>query len=344
MNILLTGGAGYIGSHAAVALSMAGHKVVLLDNFINSNPSVIERLRSAVGIALPFIEADVRDTDIVEKTLLNYEIDAVMHFAGLKAVGESVEKPIEYYANNIQGTISLLEAMKSVNVKTLVFSSSATVYGDPQYLPIDEGHPTSATNAYGRSKLHIEEMLGDVARSDSEWKIICLRYFNPVGAHESGLIGEDPNGVPSNLMPYIAQVAAGKLPHVNIYGNDYPTDDGTGVRDFIHVMDLAEGHLAALNYVNTHAGWSAINLGTGFGLSVLEMIAAYQQVIASPIPFNFIGRRPGDIASCYAKVERAKNLLSWNAKRNLIDMCSSSWRWQNNVNNLNLSSNFKVEL
>ena len=250
MNILLTGGTGYIGSHTAVVLSQAGHEVVLLDNFCNSNPSVLERLRKVLSKALPCIEVDVRDTDIVEKVLREYKIDGVIHFAGLKAVGESVEKPIEYYANNVQGTISLLEAMKTVNVKTLVFSSSATVYGDPQYLPIDEDHPTSATSAYGRSKLHIEEMLKDVANSDSEWKIICLRYFNPVGAHESGLIGEYPNGIPNNLTPYIAQVVTGKLPYLNIYGNDYPTIDGTGVRDYIHVMDLAEGHLAAIKAGN----------------------------------------------------------------------------------------------
>ena len=277
MNILLTGGAGYIGSHTAVVLSEAGHEVVLLDNFCNSRKSVLERLQKIAGKALPCVECDVRDTALVAKALQDYKIDAVIHFAGLKAVGESVEKPIDYYANNVQGTISLLEAMKSTNVKTLVFSSSATVYGDPQYLPIDEGHPTSAKNAYGRSKLHIEEMLKDVANSDAEWKIICLRYFNPVGAHESGLIGEDPNGIPNNLVPYIAQVAAGRLPYLNIYGNDYPTIDGTGVRDYIHVIDLAEGHLASLIYVQNHNGWNAFNLGTGHGVTVLEVIASYRR-------------------------------------------------------------------
>lgn len=327
MNILLTGGAGYIGSHAAVVLSQAGHEAVLLDNFCNSRKSVLERLRKILGKALPCVEGDVRNTLLVTKILKDYKIDAVIHFAGLKAVGESTEKPIEYYANNVQGMISLLEAMKSTNVKTLVFSSSATVYGDPQYLPIDENHPTSATNAYGRSKLHIEEMLKDVANSDANWKIICLRYFNPVGAHESGLIGEDPNGIPNNLMPYIAQVAAGKLPHLNIYGNDYLTADGTGVRDYIHVMDLAEGHLAALAYVNGHKGWDAINLGTGVGTSVLEMTSSYQQVSGKEITIKIKDRRKGDIEICYTKVDKSKELLGWQATYDIKQMCASSWFW-----------------
>ena len=328
MNILLTGGAGYIGSHTAVVLSQAGHEVVLLDNFCNSRKSVLERLQKILGKALPCVEGDVRDTALVTKALQDYKIDAVIHFAGLKAVGESVEKPIEYYANNVQGTISLLEAMKSTNIKTLVFSSSATVYGDPQYLPIDEDHPTSATNAYGKSKLHIEEMLNDVANSDPSWQIICLRYFNPVGAHESGLIGEDPNGLPNNLMPYIAQVAAGKLPHLNVYGNDYATLDGTGVRDYIHVVDLAEGHLAALVYVQGRNGWGVANLGTGHGTSVLEMVRAFEVVIKKKINYQIKSRRPGDIASCYAEVNGARIQLKWVAKRNLSEMCISAWRWQ----------------
>ncbi|QWD81924.1 UDP-glucose 4-epimerase GalE [Polynucleobacter sp. MWH-S4W17] len=329
MNILLTGGAGYIGSHTAVVLSQAGHEVVLLDNFCNSQKSVLGRLQKILDKVLPCVEADVRDTALVAKTLQDYKIDAVIHFAGLKAVGESVEKPIEYYANNVQGTISLLEAMKSANVKTLVFSSSATVYGNPQYLPIDENHPISATNAYGRSKLHIEEMLKDIAISNSEWKIICLRYFNPVGAHESGLIGEDPNGLPNNLMPCIAHVAVGKFPYLKIYGNDYPTIDGTGVRDYIHVMDLADGHLAALAYVRNHKGWVAVNIGTGHGASVLDIISTYEFVSGQEIIFQIEGRRNGDIASCYAKVDKARNLLGWQAKYNLEKMCSSSWLWQN---------------
>lgn len=327
MNILLTGGAGYIGSHTAVVLSQAGHEVVLLDNFCNSRKSVLERLQKIVGKALPCVEGDVCDTALVAKALQDYKIDAVIHFAGLKAVGESVEKPIEYYANNVQGTISLLEAMKLTNIKTLVFSSSATVYGDPQYLPIDENHPTSATNAYGRSKLHIEEMLKDVANSDAEWKIICLRYFNPVGAHESGLIGEDPSGIPNNLVPYIAQVAAGRLPYLNIYGNDYPTIDGAGVRDYIHVIDLAEGHLAGLNYLRNHFGWDVINLGTGIGSSVLDIVSTYKKISGKEIPFNIIGRRPGDIGECWAKVDKSYERLQWSAKRSIEISCQDSWRY-----------------
>jgi UDP-glucose 4-epimerase len=328
VNILLTGGAGYIGSHTAVVLSQAGHEVVLLDNFCNSRKSVLERLEKILGKVLPCIEGDVRNTALLTKTLQDYKVDAVIHFAGLKAVGESVEKPIEYYANNVHGTISLLEAMKSANVNTLVFSSSATVYGNPQYLPIDENHSTSATNAYGRSKLHIEGMLKDVANSDADWKIICLRYFNPVGAHESGLIGEDPNGIPNNLVPYIAQVAAGRLPYLNIYGKDYPTIDGTGVRDYIHVIDLAEGHLAALIYVQDHNGWDAINLGTGQGSSVLELVKAYEEASRTNIPYKFVSNRPGDVAVSFGAVEKSETLLAWKAKRNLQNMCHTSWKWQ----------------
>lgn len=328
MNVLLTGGAGYIGSHTAIALSEAGHKVFLLDNFCNSSQSVLNRLEKILGKKITCIQADIRNTQIVFETLQDYQIHAVVHFAGLKAVGESVKTPIEYYANNVQGTISLLEAMKLARVKTLVFSSSATVYGDPQYLPIDEHHPTGATNAYGRSKLHIEEMLKDVSQSDNEWKILCLRYFNPVGAHSSGLIGEDPDGIPNNLSPFVAQVAAGKLPTLNVFGNDYPTPDGTGVRDYIHVMDLAMGHLAALNYLIDHSGWDAINLGTGNGYSVFDLVEAYQQVSNKTIAFQVVERRPGDIASCYANADKAKNLLGWHAQHDLLTMCSSSWKWQ----------------
>lgn len=328
MNIFLTGGAGYIGSHTAVALSEAGHEVVIFDNFCNSNKNVLTRLKQILGKNLACIEGDVRNTTLVAKVLEDYQIDAVIHFAGLKAVGESVEKPIEYYANNVQGTISLLEAMKLANVKSLIFSSSATVYGDPQYLPIDEEHPLDATNAYGRSKLHIEEMLKDVATSVAEWKILCLRYFNPVGAHESGLIGEDPNGIPNNLVPYISQVAIGKLAKLSVYGNDYSTPDGTGVRDYIHVMDLAEGHLAALNFIDNHAGWDAINLGTGRGISVLEIVSEYERASGKSIPYSIEKRRSGDIASCFAKADKARKLLHWEAKRNIKDMCSSGWLWQ----------------
>jgi UDP-glucose 4-epimerase len=328
MNILLTGGAGYIGSHTALALSKAGHEVLLLDNFCNSSKSVLDRLQKILGKFISSVEGDVRDTSLITKILQDYKIDAVIHFAGLKSVGESTESPIEYYANNVKGTISLLEAMKLTNVKTLVFSSSATVYGDPQYLPIDEDHPTGATNAYGRSKLHIEEMLKDVANSDSNWKIICLRYFNPVGAHDSSLIGEEPNEIPNNLMPYIAQVAAGKLSHLNVYGGDYPTLDGTGVRDYIHVMDLAEGHLAALNFLADHSGWIAINLGAGQGYSVLELIHFFQMVSQKIIPYQIGERRSGDIAECFAKVNLALDALKWRPTRDLKMMCDSAWRWQ----------------
>jgi UDP-glucose 4-epimerase len=328
MNILLTGGAGYIGSHTAVALERAGHQVIILDNFCNSQKDVIGRLKIIIGKEMQWVEGDIRDSALLKKTIQDFQIEAVVHFAGLKAVGESVTNPIEYYANNVCGTISLLEAMKLCNVKNLVFSSSATVYGDPKYLPIDESHPTEATNPYGRSKLHIEQMLKDVATSDLDWRIICLRYFNPVGAHEMGLIGEDPYGIPNNLAPYLTQVAIGKLPKLNIYGDDYPTLDGTGVRDYIHVMDLAEGHVAALDYAVTHSGWSAINLGTGTGHSVLELVKAFEEVTGQPIPYQIVKRRPGDIAACYAQVAAAKDMLGWSAQRDLKDMCASSWKWQ----------------
>lgn len=328
MNILLMGGAGYIGSHTAVVLIEAGHRVVLYDNFCNSHADVVQRLEKITGKPITFIEGDIRDTALLSQTIKTHEINAVVHFAGLKAVGESVAKPIDYYANNVQGTVSLLQAMQATDVKTLVFSSSATVYGDPQYLPIDEEHPTSATNPYGRSKLHIEDMLADVAKSDADWRIACLRYFNPVGAHESGLIGEDPNGIPNNLMPYVAQVATGKLPHLNIFGNDYPTPDGTGVRDYIHVMDLAEGHLAALNFLRHQTGSHAINLGTGQGYSVLEMVKAFEAASGKPVPYQIAPRRPGDIASCYAKADKAAKQLGWRANRALEDMCVSTWHWQ----------------
>ena len=328
MKILLTGGTGYIGSHTAVVLAEAGHEVFLLDNFSNSNKSVLDRLQKILGKTVCCIDADIRNTPVVLNALKEHQIDAVIHFAGLKAVGESVQMPIEYYANNVQGTISLLEAMKQAKVKSLVFSSSATVYGDPQYLPIDESHPTSATNAYGRSKLHIEEMLKDVAQSDSDWKILCLRYFNPVGAHPSGLIGEDPDGIPNNLAPFVSQVVTGKLQSLNVYGNDYPTPDGTGVRDYIHVMDLAEGHLAALNYLPQSQGWDAINLGTGNGYSVLDLVREFELASGVKVPMQIVGRRSGDIASCYASAEKAQSKLGWKAQKSLQDMCASSCKWQ----------------
>jgi UDP-glucose 4-epimerase len=328
--VLLTGGMGYIGSHTAVVLTEAGHEVVLYDNLCNSKVSVLDRLETIIWKRLPFIEGDVRDTDKVEGVLKAHKIDAVIHFAGLKAVGESVEKPIDYYDNNVTGTISLLKAMRAAEVKTLVFSSSATVYGDPQYLPLDEAHPTSATNPYGRSKLQIEEILADVAKSDTSWHIACLRYFNPVGAHDSGLIGEDPNDIPNNLMPYIAQVASGKLPKLNVFSDDYDTKDGTGVRDYIHVMDLAEGHNAALDFLEHETGWHAINLGTGTGYSVLEMIKAFEAASGQSVPYQIAPRRAGDIASCYAKADKARQKLGWLATRTLEDMCASAWQFQSN--------------
>lgn len=327
MNVLLTGGAGFIGSHTAVVLTEAGHNVIIFDNFCNSNQIVLERLKQILKHDLNCVKGDVRNTALLTKALQDYKIDAVVHFAGLKSVGESVERPIEYYASNVQGTISLLEAMKLSNIKSLVFSSSATVYGNPQYLPIDENHPTSATSAYGRSKLHIEEMLKDVAASDCAWSIICLRYFNPAGAHESGLIGEDPKGAPNNLLPFIAQVAAGKFPNLKVYGDDYQTPDGTGVRDYIHVVDLALGHSAAINILPHHRGWEAINLGTGRGYSVLEVIAEYRRASKKCIEYVIVPRRPGDIPICYGGIKKATDLLNWSAKRALSEVCNSSWYW-----------------
>ena len=330
-NVLLTGGAGYIGSHTAVALAAAGHRVVVYDNFSNSEPAAVQRLAQVVGAPVVTIEGDVRDTALLQRTLLEQKIDAVIHFAGLKAVGESVLKPVDYYANNVQGAISLLQAMQGAGCKTLVFSSSATVYGDPHYLPIDEAHPTRATSPYGRCKLHIEEILSDLSVADPSWRLAALRYFNPVGAHPSGLIGENPNGIPNNLMPFVAQVAVGKLPQLNVFGNDYDTPDGTGVRDYIHVMDLAEGHLSALKFLMQHLGLHTFNLGTGRGYSVLEMIKAFEAASGKPVPYTVAPRRAGDIASCYASVEFSAQTLNWRATRSLKDMCESSWKFQQNI-------------
>ena len=330
MNILLTGGTGYIGSHAAVALVQAGHEIVLFDNLSNSHRQVLDRLEEILGHAVAFVEGDIRETSLMEQVLKQHRIDAVMHFAGLKAVGESVALPLAYYANNVQGTISLLQAMQSCGVNTIVFSSSATVYGDPKYLPIDEQHPTSATNPYGRTKLHIEDMLADLAVSSSAWKIARLRYFNPVGAHPSGLIGEDPNGTPNNLMPIVARVAAGVLPILSVYGNDYPTPDGTGVRDYIHVMDLVDGHVSAMNFLATQhqGGCHTFNLGTGQGYSVLEMVRAFEETSGHLVPYQIVARRSGDIAACYAKVDHAADVLGWSARRGLAEMCQSNWHFQ----------------
>ena len=328
MNVLLTGGAGFIGSHAAAVLMAAGHEVVIVDNFSNSEADVLQRLEQVSGRPVRCVQGDIRDTHLLTRMMQDHAIDGVMHFAGLKAVGESNEQPIAYYANNVQGTISLLQAMEQAQVHQLVFSSSATVYGQPQYLPLDESHPTSATNPYGRTKLHIEEMLKDVAASSHKWRFICLRYFNPVGAHPSGLLGEAPRGVPNNLMPYVAQVATGQRPFLNVWGNDYDTPDGTGVRDYIHVMDLVEGHLAALLYLQSHPGWHAINLGTGTGYSVLDMVKAFGQASGRPVPYQVQARRQGDVASCYANTQQAAAQLQWRASRNLQDMCDSAWKWQ----------------
>ncbi len=302
--------------------------MLLYDNLYNSKVSVVDRLEIILGQPLTFIQGDVRDTVTLEATLRQHQIDAVIHFAGLKAVGESMQKPLDYFDANLNGTLSLLKAMESTGVERLVFSSSATVYGVPQYLPLDEEHPTCATNPYGRSKLHIEELLADVAKANGRLRVVCLRYFNPVGAHESALIGEDPSGIPNNLMPYIARVASGSVAHLNVFGNDYPTPDGTGIRDYIHVVDLAEGHGAALNFLEDNKGWTAINLGTGTGYSVFDIVKAFEGVVGRSIPMQMISRRPGDVASCYANAKKATTLLGWKACRGLHEMCDSAWRFQ----------------
>ncbi len=323
---LVTGGLGYIGSHTCVELLDAGHRVTIIDNLSNSKPAVLDRIEKISGQRPAWVHADVRDRVALANVLAG--CDAVIHFAGLKAVGESVSKPIEYYSNNVEGSIALFDAMAQAGVKTLVFSSSATVYGDPHAVPIREHFPLSATNPYGRSKLMIEDMLRDVATADPGWNIALLRYFNPVGAHVSGLIGEDPNGIPNNLMPYVAQVAVGKLACLSVFGNDYPTNDGTGVRDYIHVVDLARGHLAALRALERDHGLLTVNLGTGRGYSVLEMVAAFEQASGRAVPYQFVPRRAGDIAQCYADPALAAQMLGWRAERDLAAMCTDVWRWQ----------------
>lgn len=329
MNILLTGGAGYIGSHVAAPLVSAGHHVVCFDNLSNSDASVMDRLEAITGTAIPLVKGDIRDGDALRHVMTDHAIEAVIHFAGLKAVGESVAEPMKYYDNNVRGTLTLLEAMADSGAKTLVFSSSATVYGQPQYLPLDEDHPTSATNPYGRTKLMIEEMLADVAAADPEWRIAILRYFNPVGAHDSGLIGENPNGTPNNLMPFISRVAAGRLNELAVFGSDYDTPDGTGVRDYIHVVDLADGHVAALDAIRkTDRALSTWNLGTGQGYSVLGMVEAFERVNQVRVPYRIAPRRDGDVASCFASPERAARELGWTAGRDLDAMCASSWRFE----------------
>ena len=326
--ILVTGGAGYIGSHTCLELLASGQSATVFDNFCNSQMESIRRVERITGKTLPVIRGDIRDRAALEQALRTSGAKAVIHFAGLKAVGESVERPLAYYDNNVTGTVVLLEAMQACDVKTLVFSSSATVYGDPQRLPLTEDHPLSATNPYGRTKLVIEDMLRDLHRSDPSWRIAILRYFNPVGAHASGLIGEDPRGTPNNLLPFVAQVAVGRRPHVSVWGNDYPTPDGTGVRDYIHVVDLALGHLKALDRLGRHAECRAINLGTGVGYSVLDMLRAFEQACGRPVPYKLADRRAGDIAACYADPEHASELLGWRAERDLKAMCQDAWRWQ----------------
>lgn len=326
--ILVTGGAGYIGSHTVVELLAAGHELLILDNFSNSSPKVLERIERISGRRPQLVEGDIRDRQLLARLFAAHPLQAVIHFAGLKAVGESVEQPLRYYDNNVVGSLHLFEAMAAAGVFRLVFSSSATVYGDPHAVPIDEGFPLQATNPYGRSKLIIEDMLRDIGRSDPRWRVALLRYFNPVGAHASGLIGEDPRGIPNNLMPYVAQVAVGRRSELGVFGGDYPTADGTGVRDYIHVVDLARGHLAALDKIDALEGIVPINLGTGRGYSVLDVVAAFEQVSGRPVPYRIVDRRPGDVAACYADPRLAHKLLGWAAERDLVAMCSDTWRWQ----------------
>ncbi len=328
MKVLLTGGAGYIGSHTAVECLEAGHEVVVFDNLSNSSVKSLDRVAKITGRQAAFVEGDIRDRAALRRLFERHTIDAAVHFAGLKAVGESVEKPLLYYDNNIGGSVALFEVMAEAGVKTVVFSSSATVYGDPASVPITEEFSLSATNPYGRSKLVIEEILRDVAHADEGWTVALLRYFNPVGAHASGLIGEDPRGIPNNLMPYIAQVAVGRRPHLNVFGGDYPTPDGTGVRDYIHVVDLARGHLAALNRMQALKGVHTWNLGTGRGVSVLEMVRAFEAASGRPVPYHIVARRPGDVAQCWADPSRAAHDLGWRAIHDLARMCEDTWRWQ----------------
>ena len=333
--ILVTGGVGYIGSHTCIELIAAGYEVVVYDNLSNSNLEALKRTEQIAGKSITFIEGDVLDAQLLNQVFDEHDFFGVIHFAGLKAVGESVAEPLKYYKNNVTGTLELLEVMQAHNVKNFVFSSSATVYGDPEILPIPETAPRSCTNPYGQSKLTVEHILQDLAQADPSWSMACLRYFNPVGAHRSGSIGEDPNGIPNNLMPYISQVAVGKLKQLNVFGSDYETVDGTGVRDFIHVVDLAKGHVAAIDYLKKQAtdsesgvGFEPINLGTGNGSSVLQLVSAFEKVTDQSVPYQLTARRPGDIAACYASADKAKALLGWQAELTIEDMCKDTWHWQ----------------
>ena len=328
MNILVTGGAGYIGSHTIIELIKNNHKVIVADNLSNSSRESIARVEKITNSQIPFYKIDVRDKKALEEIFLNNQIDAVIHFAGLKAVGESVAKPLEYYENNIDSTLVLLKTMQKFSVKKLIFSSSATVYGTPSELPLTEASRVGVgiTNPYGKTKFMIEQILRDLSVADSSFEITALRYFNPIGAHDSGLIGEDPNGIPNNLLPYVSQVAIGKLEKVNVFGDDYNTPDGTGVRDYIHVVDLARGHVAALEHMKS--GFSTYNLGTGVGVSVLELISAFSKACGKDIPYQITDRRAGDIASCYASSQKAEQELSWKAEKTIDDACADSWHWQ----------------
>ena len=325
--ILVTGGSGYIGSHTVLELLNKNYDVVVVDNFSNSSYESIRRVQKITGKEVTFYQADIRDVNKMEEIFSDHSFDAVIHFAAFKAVGESCKMPLKYYENNISGTVSLLQIMDKHNVKKIIFSSSATVYGDPERLPLDETCRLSTTNPYGSTKLMMENIMQDLYKADNEWNIILLRYFNPVGAHESGLIGEDPKGIPNNLMPFVAQVASGKLECINVFGNDYDTPDGTGVRDYIHVVDLALGHIAAIERCNDN-GVHIYNLGTGHGYSVLQMIHAFEKACQKTLPYKICARRPGDIASCYASPDKAKKELKWEAKFGIEEMCASQWKWQ----------------
>ena len=331
MNILLTGGAGYIGSHTIIELDKAGHTVVVVDNLVNSNPIALERVAKITGKQIPFYKADVRDREAMQRVFDENQFDAVIHFAGLKAVGESVEKPLEYYENNMNATFVLLDVMRTNGCKNIIFSSSATVYGDPAIIPITEECPKGhCTNPYGQTKSMLEEVLMDVQKADPEWNVVLLRYFNPIGAHQSGTIGENPNGIPNNLMPYITQTAVGKRKELGVFGNDYDTPDGTGVRDYIHVCDLAAGHVAALQAIQRKAGLAIYNLGTGHGYSVLDVVKAFIKVNGVDVPYSIKPRRAGDIATCYCNPAKAKAELGWEAQYGIEEMCRDSWNWQKN--------------